>query len=356
MSTLKRYEKYTREDIHDIFSPNTKFTRSAGYWGISGIIRIPDSINDFAFLVTFGTEQAGHKFKEGITENGVFTWQSQPSQTLSTPIIRKLIEHDEQINTIYLFLRTSKKEKYTYLGDLAYLSHDNEKENPVYFKWQILDFNENAAVKAVNGLEIDTFEVGNIHMDQQVEKHKLIESEIPSINKRTRTGKKTEVFRIQNIDFEKRGKENDTLGKAGEVEVLRLEKERLIAEGREDLAEKVVLTRDSIGNNAAFDISSFSSNGEELFIEVKTTEGNINTPFYISMKEVLYSINFSNQYKLYRLYNFDKSTGNGNYYVMEGELTEQLELEPLQFRGTVKKEGDILNVYWDRWKRKLDKK
>lgn len=49
--------------------------------------------------------------------------------------------HNEDVNSIYLFLRTSLQRKYTYLGKLKYLAHDKEREQPVYFQWQILDWN-----------------------------------------------------------------------------------------------------------------------------------------------------------------------------------------------------------------------
>ena len=41
MKELIRYKAYSRKEIHDIFSPDTNFTPGAGYWGISGIIKVP---------------------------------------------------------------------------------------------------------------------------------------------------------------------------------------------------------------------------------------------------------------------------------------------------------------------------
>ena len=61
------------------------------------------------------------------------------SPRLGNPQIREFIEHDELKNSIYLFLRTKRGAKYSYLGKLKYLSHDTERENPVYFQWQVLE-------------------------------------------------------------------------------------------------------------------------------------------------------------------------------------------------------------------------
>jgi Domain of unknown function (DUF3427) len=136
---LELFEDYSREDVHDIFSPETPFVPQGGTWGLHGIVAIPDRPGDFVFFVTLGQQQGGHVFDEGVTQDGVLSWQSQPRQGLDDPRVRTFIQHDELKNSIYLFLRASRRAKYTYLGKLKYLSHDAERENPVYFQWQILD-------------------------------------------------------------------------------------------------------------------------------------------------------------------------------------------------------------------------
>ena len=126
-----------------MFSPETKFTPSAGTWGLHGIIPIPNRENDFVFIVTYGQSVGMHTFDEGITTDGVLSWQSQPSNKLSDLRISKLINHDEINDNIYLFLREEEGLDYEYLGKLKYLSHDKEREMPVYFQWQLLDWHKN---------------------------------------------------------------------------------------------------------------------------------------------------------------------------------------------------------------------
>src|SRR5262249_2756866 len=144
-SRLERFQDYTREEVHGIFDPRSTFTPQAGTWGLQGIVSIPDRHGDFVFFVTFGQKQAHHVFDEGVTTEGVLTWQSQPSQTLGDRQIKQLIHHDPDRNSIYLFLRTSPKKPYTYLGSLKYLRHDIDRERPVYFHWQILDWDPSGA-------------------------------------------------------------------------------------------------------------------------------------------------------------------------------------------------------------------
>ena len=120
MKPLKLRDVYSRRDIHGIFSPDTKFTPQAGTWGLQGIIKIPSRENDFVFIVTYGQSQGDHDFDEGITKDGVLSWQSQPSQDFQNKVIQQLITHDDLTSNIYLFLRENKKDDYKYYGKLAY--------------------------------------------------------------------------------------------------------------------------------------------------------------------------------------------------------------------------------------------
>jgi hypothetical protein len=95
-------------------------------------------VGEFILFVTFGQKQGDHQFDEGITADGVVTWQSQPKQTLHDPQVERLLAHDSQQGNVRLFLRTKEKAPggvpmpYTYLGRLSYLTHDIERERPVH--------------------------------------------------------------------------------------------------------------------------------------------------------------------------------------------------------------------------------
>jgi len=56
--------------------------------------------------------------------------------------------------------------------------------------------------------------------------------------------------------------------------------------GREDLSLRIEWTARTQGPEAGYDIKSFSEDGSEIFIEVKTTNGHQNTPFLITANEV----------------------------------------------------------------------
>jgi predicted HNH restriction endonuclease len=138
---LELYQEYSRKDAHHIFAPDTNFTPQSGTWGLQGIVRLFDRNGDFIFFVTLGQKQGEHIFDEGITEDGILSWQPQPKQGFNHAWIQAFINHDEARNSIYLFFRTDSRRNYVYLGKLKYLSHDSQREYPVHFQWKILNWN-----------------------------------------------------------------------------------------------------------------------------------------------------------------------------------------------------------------------
>lgn len=326
MKKLVKGNEYSRKDIHDIFSPGTNFTKGAGYWGISGIIKVPETERDYIFLVTYGRKQADHEFDENIDINGILNWQSQPSQTLKNPQIIDFINHDYRKDNIYLFLRTNKNSDYNYIGLLAYVSHDNQREKPVYFKWQILDWN--------NEYNINKNNKEYSYEEKRIDEKKFIltlneEVEEYQYQRKERKGKNTrEFYSNKNIDFEGEIKKNSILGKKGEDIVVEYEKMMLIAKGREDLANKVVTTREIAGNAERFDVLSYDENENKKYIEVKTTKGRLSNLFHISENEVEFSHQYSDKYYLYRVYNFNVKTMSADLKIIKGAIDrEKLEAE-----------------------------
>lgn len=318
MKNLTRFEKYSRKDIHDIFSPDTKFTPQTGSWGLHGIIRVPNTKHDYIFLVTYGKKQAGHEFEENIDENGILTWQSQPSQTFNDTRIIDFINHNYLKNNIYLFLRESDKEDYTYMGLLAYVEHDNQREKPVFFKWQILDWfnNNNNIFTNKNTYQPNKLDIKNFQLTLNEENIDYSKN-----NLKNRKGKNTKDFyNNKYINFEGELKKNTDLGKKGEDIIVEYEKRLLILEGRKDLAAKVFATRNIAGNAERFDVLSYDKEGHEKYIEVKTTKGDLDNIFFISENEVEFSEQYKDNYYLYRVYNFDIKSMSANLKIIKGPI------------------------------------
>ena len=148
-SGLILHREYSRQQVHDIIDPETNFTRGAGTWGIHGWIDVGRRGEHYIIFVTHGQEQAGHKFQEAVTTDGILSWQSQPKQGFQNAHVQTWINQHENKCQISLFVRNSKKKDYFYLGELDYFSHDEEKEYPVYFKFKIKDWRNSPEILAL---------------------------------------------------------------------------------------------------------------------------------------------------------------------------------------------------------------
>jgi hypothetical protein len=129
-------------------------------------------------------------------------------------------------------------------------------------------------------------------------------------------------------DYEENSKKHRRLGLAGEYMVLN----QLIKDGYE--VEHVAVTKN---DREGYDIKACKDD-QELHIEVKTTTGGINVPFYLTSKEIEHSNHYADIYYLYRIYNFDGE--KGDLFVLTGDVTKVLKLEAQSFisKGLLLKE------------------
>ena len=74
--------------------------------------------------------------------------------------------------------------------------------------------------------------------------------------------------------------------------------------GKSLLADKVEHVSKTKGDGLGFDILSFEANGQERFIEVKSTAFGKETPFFITRGEVAFAKEHEDQFQLYRLFDF----------------------------------------------------
>jgi hypothetical protein len=86
------------------------------------------------------------------------------------------------------------------------------------------------------------------------------------------------------------------------------------------------------GDGAGYDIRSFDPEGKVKYIEVKTTRGGISTPFFMSANEIRFSAIHSDQYVLYRLFEFRIGTKSGKMFKIEGNVSGACHFEPINFR------------------------
>ena len=109
------------------------------------------------------------------------------------------------------------------------------------------------------------------------------------------------------FDVAGRDERNRALGYSGEERVFHHERSVLQQQGRADLADRVRWVSQEDGDGAGYDIASFTLEGRERLIEVKTTNGWERTPFHISRNELEVASERRRDWYLFRLYEFSRS-------------------------------------------------
>jgi Domain of unknown function (DUF3883) len=138
-------------------------------------------------------------------------------------------------------------------------------------------------------------------------------------------------------NFLEKTKRQSRIGKAAEKIVYEQEVER-VRKIKSTHIDKVIWESKINGDGAGYDIKSIDidPNGEiiDKYIEVKATSSGINTPIEISRNEVECSRHYSNEYIIYRLYDFKPSNNKFKYYTITGSIAKisNATLEPTAFR------------------------
>nr|WP_256595980.1 DUF3883 domain-containing protein [Pseudomonas sp. RW407] len=88
---------------------------------------------------------------------------------------------------------------------------------------------------------------------------------------------------------------------------------------------------DSQGDGAGYDILSFERDGQSRFIEVKTTNSGIASPFLVSHNELEFSKEAGNQFYLYRVFRFRNEP---RLFTLRGDLSQHVYLKPTDYRAS----------------------
>lgn len=130
------------------------------------------------------------------------------------------------------------------------------------------------------------------------------------------------------IDYLAREAQNRELGMRGELLVVSYERAFLSARGNDLLAQKVEHVAKTRGDGLGYDVLSFSADGRERYIEVKTTQLGPVTPFYVTSGEVLFSTERAEDYSLYRVYQF---ASDPHFFSLNGRVDETCRLTTAQY-------------------------
>ena len=128
------------------------------------------------------------------------------------------------------------------------------------------------------------------------------------------------------------------LGDAGEKLVLHNEKIMLSKWG---IKKEPIHSSLKEGDGLGYDIKSYDKNGNEIFIEVKTTTSkNKFSTFYITQNELFRSKKDSKNYLLYRVFDFNKDKNEAKFFIIKGDLTKYC-INPFSFKVILKQNSEI---------------
>lgn len=147
-------------------------------------------------------------------------------------------------------------------------------------------------------------------------------------------------FTARKVDFTTVNSENSALGDAGEVFALEWERNRLKELNVSfSILDEVIHFSRKYGDGAGYDILSRKDNDYELrYIEVKTTKGGLDTPFYMSENEKAFMEIYKDNTLIYRVYNYNQETNVGEIEVISYEtLIQNYDFNPITYKVTRKK-------------------
>lgn len=91
------------------------------------------------------------------------------------------------------------------------------------------------------------------------------------------------------------------------------------------------------GDGLGYDISSINDDGSPRYIEVKTTSGDFNQPFYMSKNERHFFEEYEDSAFIYRVYNFNRETRRGDVRIIsQSELFSNFNFDTITWQVTPK--------------------
>jgi hypothetical protein len=136
--------------------------------------------------------------------------------------------------------------------------------------------------------------------------------------------------RAVKVNYLEREQQNQRIGKSGEEIALEFERWRLIKAGKESLADKVEWVSQTQGDGLGFDIRSWSENGKDRFIEVKSTKLTKEAPIFFTNTEYAFARDHRDRFYLYRVFNLQKDP---KLFMVQGAYDEFCRHTPIQYKG-----------------------
>ncbi|EMN7731558.1 DUF3883 domain-containing protein [Bacillus cereus] len=184
------------------------------------------------------------------------------------------------------------------------------------------------------GVDSSIRELKNIEIEKKLEKKKVrLDSTEPiKVKPEEYMGHNDDndfIRVVKKINQEESNKKKHYNGLLAERIVLEYEKENLLRNGKQDLANKVEHVSVEKGDGFGYDIISYTIDGKPKYIEVKGTANKMNAPFFISFSEVCASKKYAEKFYIYRV--FDIESDNPCLCIYQGDVNKIFELQAHTF-------------------------
>ncbi|MGI6393972.1 MAG: DUF3883 domain-containing protein [bacterium] len=151
---------------------------------------------------------------------------------------------------------------------------------------------------------------------------------------------KTKRFVARKVDWDKVRDRNNEIGDQGEEFILEFEIDRLVDEisiDRTKALQNVQHLSRLQGDGLGYDIFSINEDGSPRYIEVKTTSGDFNQPFYMSRNERHFFEEYEDSAFIYRVFNFNRETRRGDVRIIsQNELFSDFTFDTITWQVTPK--------------------
>ena len=132
---------------------------------------------------------------------------------------------------------------------------------------------------------------------------------------------KAVVFYARKLDYERINKERKLIGDAGE-ELVYNDQIQYVKKHMPEYLNNIRQVSKLDGDGAGYDICSFDTEGKLIYIEVKSTTGKKETPFYMSASEYSFYELHKESYVIARVYEFENGTKTGKIEYIAGTAFE----------------------------------
>lgn len=191
--------------------------------------------------------------------------------------------------------------------------------NDTYFSQKVRNLRSHSNKVFFNNVYYD--DVIDKYVSYECKKLKDVLEEKVYVEKLGQRKNRAAVFYARKIDFDRINKERKLIGNAGE-ELVYNDQIEFVKKHAPEYVKSVRHVSNLDGDGAGYDICSFNADEKLIYIEVKSTTGKKETPFYMSASEYAFYELHKENYVIARVYEFDMSTKNGKIEYILGNNFE----------------------------------